>query len=588
MTMIGSLSMTTTQAEELVQAAEIQDQLRELYGAVTARDITPRLAEIVSNHMHTRPEQRRRPDWDQSDVALISYGDSIQSPSEPPLQTLGGFLSDHLQDTFGFLHLLPLFPFSSDDGFAVTDFRSINPELGNWHHVSALALQLDLAFDLVLNHVSRDHLWFTEYLNDSGPGRTFFIEADPRDQFAMVFRPRNSPLFVDVHTPQGVRHLWATFSHDQIDLNYRNPDVLLEIIDLTFFYIRQGARYIRLDAVAYLWKQPGTDCIHLPQTHCIVKLLRALLDRVEPGCVLITETNVPHAENITYFGDGDEAHMIYQFSLPPLLLHAAHSGSTRYLTPWARALERPPVDCTYFNFTASHDGVGLRPLEGLVPEDEIAVFLEAMRKCGGYISTKTNSDGTDSPYELNIGYFDALRDTSVQEDRLHVERFLLTQTVPLSLQGIPAVYIHSLTATPNDLQGVERTGRTRSINRRKWDRGELEELLADASTPNARVLVEYRRRLLLRRRQAAFHPQAAQQVFDLGGDLFGLRRTAAGGEQVLTAVHNFTPFDKALALLEVGLGGEPAVDDVLTGRRVPVDAGTLMLDPYQCLWLVTP
>jgi glycosidase len=451
-----------------------------------------------------------------------------------------------------------------------------------------LGSQFELAFDLVLNHVSRDHLWFTEYLNDSGPGRDFFVEVDPRENLAMVVRPRNSPLVVDVHTPQGVRHLWATFSHDQIDLDYRNPDVLLEILDIVLFYVRQGARYIRLDAVAYLWKQPGTSCIHLPQTHRVVKLLRALLDQVEPGCILITETNVPHAENISYFGDGDEAHMIYQFSLPPLLLHAAHSGSTRYLTPWARALERPPAGCTYFNFTASHDGVGLRPLEGLVPDDQVSVFLEAMRKCGGYISTKTNSDGTDSPYELNISYFDALRDTSVQEDRLHIERFLLTQTVPLSLQGIPAVYIHCLTATPNDLQGVERTGRTRSINRRKWDRGELEDLLSDASTPNARVFTEYRRRLLLRRAQPAFHPEAEQQVLELGDDLFAVRRTAVGGGQVLTAVHNFTPFHTTLALSDIGLGEAAAVDDLLTGRVQKIDAGALTLDPYQCLWLVCP
>lgn len=580
--------MTRTQAVEAVQTPEIQIHLRELYGEAMVAEILPRLSEIVAGHLAAMPERRRRDGWDQSSIALISYGDSIQSPSEPPLQALGRFLADYLAGVFGFIHLLPFFPYSSDDGFAVTDFRAVDPELGNWRDVSVLESQFDLAFDLVLNHVSRDHLWFTEYLNDSGPGRDFFINVDPRENLAMVVRPRNTPLVVDVHTPQGVRHLWATFSHDQIDLDYRNPDVLLEILDVVLFYVRQGARYIRLDAVAYLWKQPGTGCVHLPQTHRVVKLLRALLDRVEPSCILITETNVPHAENITYFGQGDEAHMIYQFSLPPLLLHAAHSGSTRYLTPWARALESPPAGCTYFNFTASHDGVGLRPLEGLVPVDQVSVFLEAMRKCGGYISTKTNSDGTDSPYELNISYFDALRDTSVQEDRLHVERFLLTQTVPLCLQGIPAVYIHCLTATPNDLQGVERSGRTRSINRRKWDRGELEDLLADASTATARVFFEYRRRLLLRRTQPAFHPEAAQQVLALGDDLFGVRRTAVGGVQVLTAVHNFTPFHTTLLLSDIGLPNAAVVDDLLTGKRQLPDAGAITLDPYQCLWLVNP
>jgi len=120
-------------------------------------------------------------------------------------------------------------------------------------------------------------------------------------------------------------------------------------------------RIARLDAVAFLWKELGTNCLHLPETHELVKLFRDVCEIVAPRAIILTETNVPHAENVSYFGQGDEAHMVYQFSLPPLLLHAFITGNGQYLTHWASGLEPPPAGCTFFNFTASHDGVGVRP-----------------------------------------------------------------------------------------------------------------------------------------------------------------------------------------------------------------------------------
>ncbi|MEJ2590063.1 MAG: alpha-amylase family glycosyl hydrolase [Candidatus Thiodiazotropha sp.] len=297
--------------------------LNRLYGEARSAELLPRLHALINQHIELRQGQRlENPRWDEKDNVLIAYGDSVQYPGMTPLASLKQFLDRRLNGVFSLVHLLPFFPFSSDDGFSVSDFRAVNPLLGDWDDIEALGEHFSLMFDLVLNHMSREHLWFVNFVHDEAPGRDYVIQVSPEENLTMVVRPRSSPLLSRVRTPRGMRHVWATFSNDQIDLNYANPAVLFEFIDILLSYIRLGARAIRLDAVAYLWKQIGTPCIHLPQTHEVVKLFRTLVDLLEPGAILLTETNVPHRENISYFAAGDETHMVYQFSLPPLILHA--------------------------------------------------------------------------------------------------------------------------------------------------------------------------------------------------------------------------------------------------------------------------
>jgi sucrose phosphorylase len=459
--------------------------------------------------------------------------------------------------------------------------------LGSWQDIAALGEHFNLVFDLVLNHCSRENLWFADYIFGEEPACHYFIEVDPKENLSMVTRPRSSPVLTKVRTHRGMKHVWATFSNDQIDLNYANPTVLLEFIDIILYYIRRGARMLRLDAVAYLWKQIGTNCIHLPQTHEVIKLIRDVLALVEPGVWLLTETNVPHQENIRYFGQGDEAHLVYQFSLPPLLLHALYSGDARYISAWVRSLEQTPLpdDCTYLNFTASHDGVGLRPLEGLLPKEAIDEFLDAMRERGAYISTKSNTDGTESPYEMNISYFDAFRNPHGSDNQWHIASFLLSQIVALSLKGIPAVYIHSLLATPNDHLGVERSGLTRAINRRKLDRSEIDALLANHESEPGRVFTAYQRILQVRRQQSAFHPDGPQKVLELPDGLFGVERQAPDGQQRILAIFNFTPQTQTLPLQ-----GEVKViehaEEMLVESKVVIKGGYLLLPPYAGYWFV--
>jgi sucrose phosphorylase len=568
----------------------ILDHLTALYDQPCAAELATAIDTRIEAARERLGPPRRTAPWDERDALLITYGDSIQAPGEAPLASLRDFARTRLGDAFSTVHLLPIYPYSSDDGFAVIDYRQVREDLGTWDDVAALGRDYDLGLDLVLNHCSRESLWFGDYLADRAPYNGFFVETDPASNLSQVTRPRTTPLLAEVHTRRGVKHLWATFSHDQIDLNFKNPWVLLEFVDILLEYVERGARILRLDAIAYLWKEIGTPCIHLPETHRVVKLLRAILDVAAPGRLLLTETNVPNAENRSYFGAGDEAQLIYQFSLPPLVLHGLYTGSSRYLTEWMmeQQADPPPPGCSFLNFTASHDGIGLRPLEGLVPREDVELLLEGMRARGGYVSTKTNPDGTESPYELNIALFDAFRDPRVAQDPWHIPSFRVSQILALTLQGIPAVYIHSLTATPNDTQGVERTGRTRSINRRQWDRGELEQLLASPDSDTSRIFRDYLKILRLRRRHPAFHPDGPQELLLLGYHIFGVARTAPDGSERIVCLFNFTPDPRSVSMDEPFWGTPPGTlwRDLIEDRPAAIERGRLQLPPYAAQWLV--
>lgn len=521
--------------------------------------------------------------WSEKDIILITYGNSIQTADETPLDTLATFLRERLIGVVNSVHILPFFPYSSDDGFSVIDYYQVNSDWGDWSDVAKVAQNFDLMIDLVINHCSRENLWFVDYIGNHQPYCDYFIEVDPETDVSMVTRPRNTPLLTPVHTHRGVRHVWATFSEDQIDLNFANPDVLLEFIRIYLFYIEQGARFIRLDAVAFLWKQLGTNCLHLKQTHEAVKLLRDVINFVAPEVVMITETNVPVKENLSYFGESDEAHMVYQFGLPPLVLHALNRGNASFLTDWADDIPVLPEGCSYLNFTASHDGIGVRPVEGILPEREVQDLIDSMHRFGGFVSMKANSDGTESPYEINITLFDACMGTRRGVDHHQVPRFLCSQAIMLAMQGIPAVYIHSLTASPNDLDHVEQTGRTRSINRRIWDKNELEYLLGNPVTHQAEVFTTLTRMIRIRRDQKAFNPDARQDVIKINTDLFILKRTSTDGEQRIYAISNVTERILRLPLASLGFL-ENGLKDILALESTTIDE-ELVLYPYQTVWL---
>ena len=473
---------------------------------------------------------------------------------------------------------MPFSPFSSDDGFSGIDFYSVNPELGSWKDIKKLSTGFKLMFDLVLNHISSESSWFNKYLNDEKGYEGLCIEVDPSIDLSDVVRPRSLPLLTKFKKSSGKTiHAWTTFSSDQIDLNYKSPDVLEKMIEVLLFYVKNGAKVIRLDAIAYLWKETGTNCIHLSQTHDVVKLFRMVLDLIAPEVVLITETNVPHEENISYFGDGkDEAQMVYNFTLPPLLFYSFAIGNSKILSDWAKGLKLESSNNTFFNFTASHDGIGVRPLEGILPNKEIDRLVEIVRKNGGYVSFKKNSDGTESPYEMNITYVDAL---ITNEKTLGANRFLASQAIQLALPGVPAVYIHSILGSRNWKEGVRHTNRNRTINREKL---QIEEVLSQLKNPESfrsRIFSSYINLIKVRKRQRAFHPNASFKVLDIKPEIFAIVRYC--NDQTIYSFTNISSKHVFLSLSGKGVPSE--IKDLLTGKMFNTDS--FLLNPYQYVWL---
>lgn len=526
--------------------------------------------------------------WTHKDHILITYGDMVQPSVGEPVSKLckqHEFLQEYLNDEISSVHILPFFPSSSDDGFSVVDYRRVDERIGGWDDIKQMSRDFRLMGDLVMNHASRYSDWFKNYLNNKKPHSDYFIEIDPETDLSDVTRPRSSPLLTPVHTANGEKFVWSTFSDDQIDVKFANPDVLFEYLDIFFFYLNKGLSVIRLDAVAFIWKEIGTSCIHLKETHEIVKLMRTLLDCFAPDCTIITETNVPHEENISYFGNGDETHMVYQFSLPPLLLHAILTENAEYLTNWLHSLDKLPQNCTYFNFTSSHDGVGVRPLEGLVPQNEFNKLITDIRTKGGFVSEKKNADGTLSPYELNITYFDAFSSNNGSQS-LQEKRYLCSQIIVLSLKGVPGIYFHNLTATRNNLQGVSVTGRYRTINRKKWFYDELVGELSDPDTSTNRLFYKMKEIISSRKKHAAFHPFGGQQVFDISSSLFCLLRWDPDKTEKILVVGNLTNESRRVDFTGKNLPvhESKAYSDIISGEEV-VKAGTAELKPFQVIWI---
>jgi len=556
--------------------AKINHLIDFVYGETFSDAHLKMLLEKIENARAVITEKRKL-NWDENDVVLIAYADQFSAEGEDALPVFTRFYNKWLSHSFSHVHLLPFYPWSSDDGFSVIDYHQVAPGTGTWQDVAELNKSANLMFDFVCNHMSAKSQWFANYLAQKPEYNDFFIAVDPETDLSAVTRPRALPLLTPFTCQDGsVRHLWTTFSEDQVDLNFASPEVLIAMVDVLLHYLMEGASYIRLDAVGFMWKTPGTSCIHLEKTHCLIQLFRAITDAVAPGTVIITETNVPHKDNISYFGDGEnEAQMVYQFSLPPLVLHAVHHQDVRALCQWATSLTLPSRKTTWFNFLASHDGIGLNPLRGILPESDILSLVEKLQQEGALINWKNNPDGTRSPYEINVTYLDALS-TRDCDDNSRVARFILAHAVLLSFPGVPAIYIQSILGSRNDYDGVERYGYNRAINRKKYVAGEMDRALDVNNSLRHKVYLALTKLIAVRRSEKAFHPDS-KVVFDTASKhVLKIVRVADNGERI-TGVFNFSD-----DIQEV-------YSDIRAGRELiagcDISGTTLTLNPWQVMWI---
>ncbi|ADZ91715.1 alpha-amylase family glycosyl hydrolase [Marinomonas mediterranea] len=559
--------------------------LQTLYPKLDASELARNCLTTFHLDANSEPPRPHKNLWDQSDIMLITYADTLRSEESTPLETLHKFVKNNLSESISAVHLLPFFPYSSDDGFSVMDYTTVNPSSGDWTNISNITKDFKVMGDLVINHCSSRSMWFENYKAGVSPGAEYFYETAPQSDLSNVVRPRTSPLLREVQTKNGIKHVWCTFSHDQIDLNFENPEVLLEFLRIIRLYLEKGIRWFRLDAVAFLWKTPGTNCINLPNTHEMIRLLRLMIEHWAPDSVIITETNIPNRENLTYFGNANEAHLIYNFSLPPLLINTLVTGNCSHLKSWLMGMPPAQQGTTYLNFVASHDGIGLRPTEGLLSEWEIDTLIGTMKKFGGKVSSRTTPEGEAKPYEINISLWNALSGSVLHgPDQWQFARFLCAAGVQMALEGVPAFYIHSLFGTENDHERVSNTGQFRSINRHIWQMEELEHAL-NTNTHHKKVFEAMSRLMKIRRAQAAFHPNATQYVLHMGDELFAFWRQSIDRRQSLFAVYNISDQPQTFNLSELNLIATEDWTDLVSDQRYEDQMAQVTLMPYQFMWL---
>ncbi|UPH50113.1 sugar phosphorylase [Listeria innocua] len=555
--------------------------LRKRLSRLYSEDVVESLATRIEARVNQTKQRKlvRKDKWDEKDIVLITYGDQFKEESKKTLPTFKKMYDCYLKSTFEVVHFLPFYPYSSDDGFSVIDYKAVNPELGDWEDIKEMEQSARLMFDFVCNHMSAKSDWFKRYLAGDEEFRNFFVEMDPKTDLSSVTRPRATPVLTPFQFDSGkVGHIWTTFSEDQIDLNFASPEVLYKMIDVLMFYLEEGAEYVRLDAVGFMWKVPGTSSIHLEETHEIVKLFRDLVDMAAPGTIIITETNVPHVDNISYFGNGEkEAHMVYQFPLPPLVLHAIHHGNAEFLSNWAKNLELPEGKRTFFNFLASHDGIGLNPVRGIIPEAEILALVDDLEKEGALVSYKQNPDGTKSPYEINVTYMDALSKQADTDD-LRLSRFLVAHAVLMSIPGVPAVYVQSILGSRNDYSGVETTGHNRSINRKKYDLAEITAELNQADSLRKETYDALTKLISTRKAESLFHPEIPMEVLESTAELFVVKRSS--GAESIILIHNLSEKEVHYSL------DSGVYTNLYTGSAV-TGSDSIKLRGYEFCWLKT-
>ena len=558
----------------------INKRLHRLYPEEVAQRAVNDIIDLIFKYKQRISSQEYH--LSEKDIILITYGDQVNRDDEPSLKTLNDFMNKYLHGVINSIHILPFYPSSSDSGFSVVNYSAVDPRMGSWREIDSISSNYRLMVDGVINHTSQFSDWFQAYLDGDEYFKDFFIEVDPSADLSKVVRPRASPLLSEFVDSEGkIHHIWTTFSKDQVDLNYKNHRVLRNVLDALFYYIEKGATLIRLDAIAFIWKEVGTECVHLPQTHELIQLMREVLHEVAPEVIIITETNVPHHENVSYFGSGDdEAQMVYNFALPPLLVHSILHGDTKAMTEWAKTLTLPSNKVCFFNFTASHDGVGLRPVKGILSDEEIDYLVRHVEDHGGLVSFRSEEDGSESPYELNCSYIDILTHPD-EEDRLRIKRMLLSQGTVLAMPGVPGIYFHSLMGARNYHDGVKHTGINRAINREKFHIDWLEEQLSEQNNLSKIIFDSYRRLISIRINEKAFNPFGYFSFYDIDPRLFVIQQACSDNKEYVVAIHNFSNEEvKCTIPEEITL----PLKDLLSSYEVD-ETREVLLEPYQMMWL---
>ena len=513
---------------------------------------------------------------------VICYGDSVYSEKKKSIKVFQSFFQKKLKNYFNTIHFLPFYPSSSDSGFAVKDHYKVENKLGNWLDIKNISKKTDVMADVVINHSSARGLWFKNFLKKKEPGKDYFLTVNSRFNTSKVVRPRDHKLLKKIKIFKKSDYLWRTFSPDQIDLNFKNPHVLIQFIKIMIHLINNGVTIFRLDAIAYLWKENGTKCINLNQTHEIIKLLRIVINVLNIRTTIITETNLPEIENISYFGKNDEANWIYNFSLPPLLIHAFLFENSSYLNKWSKNLPNTKKGNSYLNFIASHDGIGIRPTEGLFNKKILNNFLKRLKKNGSKFSYRKVQNKTKKVYEANITVFDALKKSDYDtKGQFYLERYVSAHAIMISFEGIPGIYFNSIFGTSNDEAKFIITGNNRDVNRYRWNLKNITNKLKNKRTKQSIFYQNICNLLNIRRKQKAFHPNALRINLNYGQKIYAFKRVSLDKKQTITCITNLS---SKIQKIKINKKNQKMKNLINLTIHIE-DKKFLVLKPFETIWL---
>ena len=570
---------------------DILKRLNFIYRSIISEEKTleysKKINKLINIYKDKEPKNSTKDYWSENTILLITYADSInRGLSGKTLNDFGKFYKQYLEKFINSIHFLPFFPSSGDGGFSVKNHNDVDKAYGTWEDIQSLSKKANIMTDLVLNHSSSKGDWYKNFLDDKDPGKNYFYVVDKNYDCSKVVRPRDHDLLTEIELQNKKKFLWCTFSHDQIDLNFKNPDVLLEFIRLILKLSSYGIKIFRLDAVAFIWKQPGTTCLNLSQTHEIIKLLRDIVDQLDKNLIIVTETNLPKQENLSYFGKNDEAHWIYNFSLPPLIVNTFLFEDSVALTKWSMKMPPAQLGNAYLNFIASHDGIGMRPAEGVLSDKEIKKMLQRLKKNGSKFSMRKLSNNEEKVYEANISLFNALQFTDNDlKGKFALKRFIAAHCIILAIEGVPAFYFNSLFATKNDEETFASTGVKRNLNRYKWHYSTLVNLIKTNNTIEKNCYETFKKLISIRKIQPAFHPNATQFTLNLDKNIFAVWRQSRDRKQSIFALTNVSSKTIKLNTNKINLIDDEQWFDLLSQETKITDDQYIKLMPFQSLWI---
>ncbi len=570
---------------------DILKRLNYIYDKIISKEKTleysKKINRLINHYKNTEVKNEIKDAWSENTILLITYADSVnKGVSGKSLNNFGTFYKKYLKKFINSIHFLPFFPSSGDGGFSVKNHFEVDAVYGTWEDIKELSKNANIMTDLVLNHASSEGKWYKNFLKEKKPGKNYFYMVNNDYDCSKVVRPRDHNLLSEINFLNEKKFLWCTFSHDQIDLNFRNPEVLLEFINLILTLTSYGIKIFRLDAVAFIWKKSGTTCLNLPQTHEIIKLLRDIVDQLEKNIVIVTETNLPKQENLSYFGKNDEAHWVYNFPLPPLIINTFLFEDSSALTKWSMKMPPAQIGNAYLNFIASHDGIGMRPAEGVLTDKEIKKMLHRLKKNGSQFSMRKLSNGEEKVYEANISLFDALKYTDNDEKgKFDLKRFIAAHCIILAIEGVPAFYFNSLFATKNDKKAFKSSGIKRNLNRYKWDYSSLVNLINKKDSIEFYSYESFKNIISIRKAQPAFHPNATQFTLNLGKNIFSVWRQSRDRKQSIFALTNVSSQTVKLSTNKINLIDDEQWFDLLSPNEKIIDGKFIKLNSYQTAWI---